>query len=143
NLVYWRAQPYLGMGAGAHSFFLGRRMANIDAPNRYVDAITESWGERETTGRAELHQLAGGEVPDEATQRADAVILGLRLMEGVSLSAFERRFGVRAQDAFADAIARHTGLGLLAVEGDRLRLTSRGLLLANEVFVDLLPDDDE
>ena len=143
NLVYWHAEPYLGFGAGAHSFFLGRRLANVDAPNRYVDAINASWDEREATGTAEMHQVAGGETPDEATQRADAIILGLRLMEGVSLPDFERRFGVRAQDAFRDAIGKHIGLGLLAIEGDRLRLTPRGLLLSNEVFIDLLPDDDE
>ena len=142
NLVYWRALPYLGFGAGAHSFFLGRRTANVDAPNRYTDAVTASWEEREATGRAEMRQIAGGETPDEATQRADAIILGLRLMEGVSLEDFARRFGVRAQDAFGAAIAKHTALGLLTTEGDRLRLTPRGLLLSNEVFVDLLPDDE-
>ena len=142
NLVYWRALPYLGLGAGAHSFFLGRRTANIDAPNRYVEAVTASWDEHEATGRAELRQVAGGETPDAATQRADAIILGLRLIEGVPLDDFARRFGVRAQDAFGTAIAKHIALGLLALEGDRLRLTPRGLLLSNEVFVDLLPDPE-
>ncbi len=140
NLVYWRAAPYLGMGAGAHSFFVGRRLANVDAPNRYVDAVNESFEEREATGRAELRQVAGGETPDDATLRADAMILGLRLMEGVSLPEFRERFGVAAEDVFADALARHERLGLLERAGDRLRLTERGLLLANEVFVDLLPD---
>ncbi len=140
NLVYWRAEPYLGMGAGAHSFFAGRRMANLDAPNRYVEAVNESFEERMATGRAELRQVAGGETPDDATLRADAMILGLRLLEGVSLSEFRARFGVEVADAFPDALARHERLGLLERTGGRVRLTERGLLLANEVFVDLLPD---
>ena len=143
NLVYWRAEAYLGLGAGAHSFFAGRRFANVDAPNRYVEAVRESTAERASTGGGTLHQIAGGETPDEATLRADAMILGLRLVEGVSTLEFTARFGVTPEAAFGDAISRHLANGLLervTPEGDRLRLTRRGMFLANEVFVDLLPD---
>ncbi|MEI7926542.1 MAG: radical SAM family heme chaperone HemW [Chloroflexota bacterium] len=143
NLVYWHAEPYLGLGAGAHSFFLGRRIANVDAPNRYVEAVNESWEERQATGRGELRQIAGGETPDEATQRADAIILGLRLMRGISIADFTERFGVSPDDAFGPAIAKHEALGLLERVDGQLRLTERGLLLSNEVFVDLLPDEDD
>ncbi len=147
NLVYWRAEPYLGLGAGAHSMFAGRRFANVDAPNRYVDAIEETHAERRATGRGTMRQVAGGETPDEATLRSDAMILGLRLIEGVPLAAFGERFGVPVEQIFGAAIERHTSLGLLeraaTPDGERLRLTARGLLLANEVFVDLLPDPVE
>ena len=142
NLVYWRAEPYLGLGAGAHSFFLGRRIANVDAPNRYVETVNESWEERQATGRGELRQIAGGETPDEATLRADAMILGLRLMLGVSIEEFASRFGATPDAVFGPAIAKHERLGLLERADGRLRLTERGLLLSNEVFVDLLPDDE-
>lgn len=141
NLVYWHAQPYLGMGAGAHSFFVGRRLANVDAPNRYVEAVNESFEERMATGRAELRQVAGGEIPDDATLRADAMILGLRLLEGVSTAEFAARFGMTPEQAFPEAIVRHEGFGLIERAEGRLRLTERGLLLANEIFIDLLPDE--
>jgi oxygen-independent coproporphyrinogen-3 oxidase len=144
NLVYWRAEPYLGLGAGAHSFFAGRRFANLDAPNRYIEAIRDSLEERATTGGGTLRQIAGGETPDDATLRADAMILGLRLLEGVSSAGFTARFGLSPDRAFPEAIAKHLATGLLTrvppPNGDRLRLTPRGLLLSNEVFVDLLPD---
>ena len=147
NLVYWRAAPYLGLGAGAHSFFAGRRFANVDAPNRYIEAIRESLEERAATGKGTLRQVATGETPDEATLRADAMILGLRLLEGVSTTDFATRFGLTPQQAFPTAIDRHLATGLLTRvapdregDGDRLRLTARGLLLSNEVFIDLLPD---
>ena len=147
NLVYWRAEPYLGLGAGAHSMFAGRRFANVDAPNRYVDAVAETYEERRASGRSTMRQVAGGETPDEATLRSDAMILGLRLIEGVPLAAFGERFGVPVEQIFGAAIERHTSLGLLeraaTPDGERLRLTARGLLLANEVFVDLLPDPVE
>ena len=140
NLVYWRAEPYLGFGAGAHSFFAGRRFANVDAPNRYAEAIDASYEERRETGRATMHQIAGGETPDDATLRSDAMILGLRLLEGVAVGEFAERFGCTPEEAFGSALERHRSLGLLEQDGDRLRLTARGLLLSNEVFVDLLPE---
>ena len=140
NLVYWRAEPYLGLGAGAHSFFGGRRLANVDSPSRYVELVHASHEQREREGRGELRQVAGGETPDAATLRADALILGLRLLEGVRDAGFAARFGVSLREAFGPAIERHAGYGLLEWAGDRLRLSGRGLLLANEVFADLLPD---
>ena len=140
NRVYWRAQLYLGLGAGAHSLFAGQRFANVDAPHTYIEAVEESYEERQQRGRGILRQIAGGETPDDTTMRADAMILGLRLLEGVSAAEFAGRFGVTPQDAFGEALERHLGLGLLEQEGDRLRLSARGLLLANEVFADLLPE---
>ena len=143
NLVYWHADPYLGLGAGAHSFFAGQRFANIETPNKYVEAVNASWDERQATGSGTLRQIEGGESPNEETLRADAMILGLRLMEGVSSAGFRQRFGCTVQEAFGPAIERHLGLGLLEWAGDRLRLTTRGQLLSNEVFVDIVPDAAE
>jgi oxygen-independent coproporphyrinogen-3 oxidase len=140
NLVYWRAEPYLGAGAGAHSFFAGKRFANVDAPNRYVELVNASYEQRQATGSGTLQQVKGGETPDEELLRSDAMILGLRLIEGVSARDFTEKFGCTPQQAFGPAIVRHLGTGLLEQAGDRLRLTPRGQLLANEVFVDLLPD---
>ena len=140
NLVYWRAEPYLGIGAGAHSFFAGQRFANVDSPQRYVELVNASHEQRAAHGGGELQQIAGGETPDAATLRADAIILGLRLLEGVADGEFEARFGTSLRKSFGPVIERHLGLGLLEWSGARLRLSERGLLLANEVFVDLLPE---
>ena len=140
NLVYWRAEPYIGVGAGAHSFFAGQRLANVDSPQRYVELVNASHAERAANGRGTLQQIAGGETPDETTLRSDALILGLRLLEGVSRMDYAARFGEPPEAAFGDAMERHFRTGLLEDRDGRLRLTKRGLLLANEVFVDLLPD---
>jgi len=141
NLVYWHGEPYLGMGAGAHSFFAGRRFANLDAPNRYEEAVNASYEERQATGRGTMQQVAGGETPDEATMRADVAILGLRLLEGIDEAEFASRFGATLEEAFGAALQRHLGLGLLERSDGRVRLSERGLLLSNEVFIDLLPDE--
>ncbi|MEI8259702.1 MAG: hypothetical protein WCJ30_28890 [Deltaproteobacteria bacterium] len=142
NLVYWRADPYLGIGAGAHSFFAGQRFANVDAPNKYVELVNATAEERRTTGHATMQQIKGGEHPDEATLRSDAMILGLRLIEGVDAAEFSSRFGCTVEDVFGPAVSKHLGYGLLEWVDGRLRLTERGLLLSNEVFIDLLPDRD-
>jgi oxygen-independent coproporphyrinogen-3 oxidase len=143
NLVYWRAQSYLGLGAGAHSYFAGNRLANVDAPTRYVEAVDRSYEERAAAGRGELHQIAGGETPDAATAVADALILGLRLTEGVEIAAFDARFGADLEGSFGATFAKYEQLGILDRSGGRLRLTERGLLLSNELFVELLPDPAE
>ena len=142
NLVYWRTQPYLGLGAGAHSYFSGNRLANVNAPQRYVDAVNESYEEREANGHGALHQISSGETPDAATALADALILGLRLTDGVEVAPFEARFGANLEASFGPALARYEALGILDRGDGRLRLTDRGLLLSNELFVDLLPDPD-
>ena len=143
NLVYWQAESYLGMGAGAHSFFAGQRFANVDAPNRYEEAVKASYEERQATGKGTLQQIAGGETPDADTLRADAAILGLRLLEGIDEAEFRSKFGVTLDDAFGSALQRHLGLGLLERGDGRVRLSERGLLLSNEVFIDLLPEPTE
>jgi oxygen-independent coproporphyrinogen-3 oxidase len=140
NMVYWQAESYLGMGAGAHSFFAGRRFANVDAPNRYIEAVNASYEERQATGRGTLQQIAGGETPDAETLRADAAILGLRLLDGIDEAAFTVKFGVTLDEAFGAVLQRHLGLGLLERDDGRMRLSERGLLLSNEVFIDLLPE---
>jgi oxygen-independent coproporphyrinogen-3 oxidase len=142
NLVYWRAQSYLGLGAGAHSYFAGNRLANVDAPHRYVEAIDRSYEERLTSGRGELHQIAGGETPDSATALSDALILGLRLTDGIEVAPFEARFGADLEASFGVTLARYETLGILDRSDGRLRLTERGLLLSNELFVDLLADPE-
>ena len=143
NLVYWRADPYLGIGAGAHSFFAGQRFANVDAPNKYVELVNATAEERRATNRATMQQIKGGEHPDEETLRSDAMILGLRLIEGVDPIDFASRFGCTVEDVFGPAIAKHLGYGLLEWADGRLRFTARGLLLSNEVFIDLLPEREQ
>src|SRR4051794_22979315 len=108
------------MGAGAHSFFAGQRFANVDAPNRYVEAVNATFEERQATGSGTMQQIKGGESPDEVTMRADAMILGLRLMEGVSAPEFRDRFGISIEDAYGPAVQRHLGFGLLEWAADRL-----------------------
>ncbi|MDE2802300.1 MAG: coproporphyrinogen III oxidase, partial [Chloroflexota bacterium] len=146
NVAYWRNVPYLGVGPGAHSFIGGYRFANMKSPVAYMTKV-RAWQLPPAANVDALLRESPGPVADinpmdARTEMADSVILGLRLAEGVSESAFRLRFGLGLQDAYGDAIAQNVGLGLLRVDVEGrdsvLRLTEQGRLLANEAFVRFL-----
>jgi oxygen-independent coproporphyrinogen-3 oxidase len=70
---------------------------------------------------------------------ADTAVLGLRLNEGLDRAEFARRFGRAFDDVYGRVVAEIAPHGLLERHDGRIRLTGRGRLLANEVFVRLLP----
>jgi oxygen-independent coproporphyrinogen III oxidase len=130
NLNYWRAGPYLGVGAGAHSFASqpapGRRWGNEKQPARYIESA-----------RRDGHARVSEEPLSDAQARGEFVFLGLRCSDGFAAAAFTRRFGSEFTRAFAhaDAFVRD---GLLECADGRWRLTERGLLLADSVFATFL-----
>ena len=146
NLVYWRNGDWLGLGAGAHSHLAGTRFADVYSPRRYVQLVGETAPPLgPDAGAAALllkgmRQVTYIEEPRPELARADTLIMGLRLNEGVSLPEFRRRFGPGAASDYAATFEELASLGLLERANGRVRLTDRGRLLANEVFVRLLPD---
>ncbi len=142
NLTYWRCEPYLGLGAGAHSYLGDWRFANARSPRRYVLAV-ERLGPAHAVDPlarpAKLPQVASAERLDAATALADAIILGLRLNEGVSPSLLNQRFATDVEAQYREQIACLTDAGLLERVDGRMRLTARGRLLGNEVFERFLP----
>jgi len=128
NLIYWRHEPYLGFGAGAHSFAGDRRWWNVRPVPEYIQRV-ESGASPERDGESIGRSVAMGEL----------MMLGLRLVqEGVTDSAFRSRFGVDIEAVFGDEIDRLVRRGLLERLPDRLRLTSGGRLLGNQVFAEFL-----
>ncbi|MBL7200803.1 MAG: radical SAM family heme chaperone HemW [Anaerolineae bacterium] len=131
NLTYWRNEPYLGLGAGAHSWWNGRRWANHPAPEAYVASL-----------QAGRPPEAEGEAIDRRLELGETMMMGLRLLEeGVSFARFQRRFGVPMDDVYAAETADLVERGLLERTTDRVRLTRRGHLLGNQVFVRFLGSD--
>lgn len=128
NLVYWHNEPYLGFGAGAHSFDGAFRYHNLLSPQEYVQRIAS--GAEAVAAREEI---------DRATEMSETMILGLRLLEGVSFQQFEERFQISAPLLYGMAMEQLVALGLLNLSDGVARLTRRGRLLANEVFERFLP----
>jgi len=132
NLTYWRAQSYLGAGAGAHGFALGqndygRRWWNERAPAKYIEAALRD-------GNAE----AGAETIDSATGASEFVFLNLRLRAGFALEDFRARFGRGFDDIFGARAARLFEGGLLERADGNVRLTDRGLELADSIFAEFV-----
>ena len=123
NLAYWRNEPWLGLGAGAHSWMGGKRWANVRHPREYIAAL-----EADRSPVAEVEEI------DRRTEMGETMMLGLRLTEGVSDARFRARFGVGLERAFGGELVELCDLGLLEWNGDVARLTARGRLLGNQVF---------
>jgi oxygen-independent coproporphyrinogen-3 oxidase len=129
NQVYWRNEEYLGVGPGAVSYLNGRRWKRERLPARYIQKLAQG---------ADL--AVESECLDADGVLGETMMLGLRLRDGLPLQRIRDRFGVDPLVRFAPQIARLTERGLLTLEDDRLRLTHRGLLLANDALSEFLPD---
>ena len=146
NLVYWRNGEWLALGPGAHSHWGGHRFADVYSPRQYIRLVAATVEEPPPAKASPaavltaMRQVTFIDPQPAALQMADTAILALRLNAGLDLGAFERRFGRRFEDVYAEALAETLEMGLLERENGRLRLTDRGRYLANEVFVRLLPD---
>jgi oxygen-independent coproporphyrinogen-3 oxidase len=139
NLQYWRNLPYLGIGAGAHGYASGVRTANVLAPAAYIRRCTE---EPASTFPCTAATVTSTQV-DRAAEMGETMMMGLRLVqEGVSDRVFRSRFGQGLEQVYGEQIERLIRLGLLEWMGERenarLRLTARGRLLGNQVFMEFI-----
>jgi oxygen-independent coproporphyrinogen III oxidase len=132
NLNYWVDGEYIGLGAGASSFFNGERYKNTNLPARYIAQIVETQTAVESR-----------ETPDRRQRMGEAVMLGLRLREGLQLTAFEQQFDTSFHTAFGDTVERLEGMGLLEIRSGRAALTREGLFLADSVIVEFIPEPEK
>ncbi len=128
NVIYWRNGDYAGLGAGAHGHVRNRRVMSQPSPGRYIAAL-----DRQESAVTNIEEI------DEKTAMGETMMLGLRLLQdGVSARSFERRHRVSLFEQFAPQLSRLTSIGLLEVADERVRLTKRGVLLANSVCAEFL-----
>ena len=131
NLNYWDCGDYLGFGAGAHSHLGGRRWANVTDPMEYVK-------------KAEHGESVRGfeETLTRGQRLFEAVLLGLRMTEGIDLVAFAARWGAPPRSLSPEQWRRLERGGMIVEESGRARLSRRGLLLADGVLARLAPESD-
>jgi len=123
NLIYWQNKPYLGIGAGAYSFIKGYRYMNFKDPVRYIKEIM--------SGKLPVDN---GEKLSLRKRMIETIILGLRTKDGVGYKKFKTRFKVDINNIFHKQINKLVNLGLLQKYDFKIRLTKRGIFLANIVF---------
>jgi oxygen-independent coproporphyrinogen-3 oxidase len=123
NLKYWRREPYLGFGAGAHSFSGTRRWANVHDPAAYVAAI-----QQDTLPAEQVEEIT------PAVALEEELFLGLRLLDGIDFARLERQYNV----SLSSRLEELRKAGLIELEATRARLAAGRLAVSNEVFVELL-----
>ena len=128
NSIYWRYEPYLGLGAGAHGYVHGTRTEEIRAPRTYIERALK--GESTIQHREEVSQK---------TAMEETVFLNLRLLQrGIVRREFSDRFGVDPVSLFGGVLEELIHADLVSIDEKRIRLTSNGYFLANEVCVRLM-----
>lgn len=141
NLQYWRNLPYFGFGAGAHGYISGVRTANVLSPNAYIQRL-QTAAEQPGCPYPQTPATLSALVIDQEAEIAETMMMGLRLLqEGVSEQRFQQRFDQSLRQRFARPIQRLIQLGLLEWAGEQqdiLRITTRGRLLGNQVFVEFI-----
>lgn len=123
NLKYWRREPYIGFGAGAHSFDGTKRWANVHDPAAYVAMIERG-----------ASPVCEEEVVSERQALNEQFFLGLRQLAGVNLTSIEQKYGGDR----ASQIAKLVESGLLEREGEWIKLNPDKLTISNEVFTELM-----
>jgi len=124
NLTYWRYGDYAGVGPGAHGRRLGARTVRHKKPENFLSALA-----RNGHAIAEEAPLTPREAADEA------LVMGLRLGEGIDPSEIERRFGVAA--VVRNKVKRFVDSGHLAPDGDRIAPTRKGRLVLDRLLAEI------
>jgi len=141
NLQYWEYEPYFGFGAGAHGFINGTRTENVHSVFDYLQRMSDG---REGQFPFSPAALAGS-LLSKWDQMQEMMMVGLRMTaEGVSAKRFKNRFGSDLEVIFADQLRHLLREGLIEwinVPERAVRLTKRGKLLGNRVFMEFVGNE--
>lgn len=127
NVNYWQNGAYLGLGAGAVSCLSGLRVKNIVDPQRFCVLLASG-----------IDPFGEAEGLDCQSRFRETVVMGLRMLAGVSCRSLEQRFGIDVERYYGGTLVRLIGQSMLTLKGDRLCLTARGMELANRVLAELV-----
>lgn len=130
NKIYWKSKPYLAFGPGAHFFDGQARGHNVASLQKYYKQLLEqqelAWQEYNTLSQKELIE--------------EYLLMGLRLEEGISVTEFNNCFNTSFREIYADELKQLIAQNLVFFKENRLKLTEKGILLANQVLVYFLLD---
>lgn len=127
NKVYWKCNEYLGLGVSASSFVDEKRFKNIDDIKIYIEKINNNEDVTE-----EIH------VNNINDDMEEFMFMGLRMIEGINLKIFKKRFGKDVFDIYDEVIKNNIKKGLLVVDSEKLYLSEKGIELSNYVMSDFI-----
>ncbi|MGG7147308.1 radical SAM family heme chaperone HemW [Clostridium butyricum] len=127
NKVYWKCNEYLGLGVSASSFVDEKRFKNIDDIKIYIEKINNNEDVTE-----EIH------VNNINDDMEEFMFMGLRMIDGINLKIFKKRFGKDVFDIYDEVIKNNIKKGLLVVDSEKLYLSEKGIELSNYVMSDFI-----
>ena len=127
NMVYWNADEYFAFGPGAASYLNGVRRTNVRSVVRWLKA----WQQHESAVE-DCEDLSNEE------KAREAIMLALRMRQGLHIPVFEQRFGLSFAELAGVAFQQHRDDGFLTHEADYISLTTEGLLIADTIISDFL-----
>ena len=125
NLNCWEQEEYRGFGIAAHSYINVTRFSNTESIEEYIKNINEN----ELNKNRQIH-----EVQENEEKQKEYMLLGLRKLEGVSISRFKNKFGENPIFLYHEELQELSENKLIKIDGDKIKLTNRGLDLANQVW---------
>ena len=125
NLSCWNQEEYIGFGLAAHSYYNKKRFSNIESIEEYISNINK--GEYDKN-------IVVHESQDKPSEMREFMMIGLRKIDGVKISDFERKFRINPLFYFRFEISKLTDEELIEVDLDYIKLTKKGLDFANLVF---------
>ncbi len=129
NLTYWRYRDYAGIGPGAHGRRGGAATVRHKKPENWLTAVSQNG-----------HGIADERELGRREQASEALLMGLRLAEGVDLAALSARFAIASDDLVdRDRLALHRSLGLVTLDGQRIVVTEAGMPLLDALLGELVP----
>ena len=127
NMVYWNADEYFAFGPGAASYLNGVRRTNVRSVVRWLKA----WQQSESA-------VEDSEELSNEEKAREAIMLALRMRQGLNVPAFEQRFGLNFAELAGAALQQHLDDGFLTQQADYVSLTTEGLLIADTIISDFL-----
>ncbi len=127
NTKYWLLEDYIGIGAGAHSLYKGKRFSKIPDVRKYIDEILKG-----NDAVNELNTIIMQE------QMSEFVFLGLRMTDGIDTEKFYKKFGTSIYDIFGSQVEKYLKMGVMEEKDNRIFIKSDFLYVSNNILADFI-----
>ncbi|HJO47963.1 MAG TPA: radical SAM family heme chaperone HemW [Candidatus Scalindua sp.] len=127
NTVYWENREYIGIGAGAFSYINGERYCNIKSVKEYISAV-----------KSKKNLICFSEKLPQEKRASEILIMALRMTSGISKNEFLSRSGYDLTELFGTQLNILTQAGLINFDDERIKLTRKGLSLADSVMMEFV-----
>ncbi len=138
NLRYWSGNHYIGVGAGAHSYFDNKRFSNIKSPKKYIEKMKPQNINQTNDFFKKISNIGIIHEQETLTQKDiffDRVMLNLRLIKGIKHQDIYREFNINFPKKFKHLLSELVDLELIEENTEITKLTDKGILLSNEIIM--------